>query len=80
MVGVFSCLFLNQGSQCNVNKYTNAKNEPQGLDDDQLVKGQKSKEMEGKQDGHRKDSRRIRAEERYVFREMKREVERQVIE
>lgn len=37
-------MFLSQGSQYNVTKYTNAKNKLQG----QLVKGQKANEREGK--------------------------------
>lgn len=41
-------MFLRQGSQYNVNKYTNTKNKLQGLNDNQLVKGQKANEREGK--------------------------------
>lgn len=41
-------MFLSQGSQYNINKYTNAKNKLQGLNDDQLVKRQKTNEREGK--------------------------------
>lgn len=51
----FSCLFSSQESHFNVNNYTNAKNECEHLSDDQLVKGKKAKEKEGKQDGHRQD-------------------------
>lgn len=43
------------------------------------VKGQKAKEREGQQDGHRQNSQEIRGEEKGVLGEMIREVERQVI-